>query len=312
MRALALVLAALVGSGCAPPQAAPVPSPTRPPTAGEPTLAPSPLAGATPRPTPRPTIWVEAPIAGDPSPILAQIPGTGISLEPGRVHLLPPRLGSGPRRVGIQIGHLRASEAPSEFPNLPRSIGSSFGEVQEVEVAMTIARGVRDALEARGIAVDLLPATVPPSYIADAFVSLHADVDRTSTARGSKMAHGTYRSPYDAKLVASLREHYRAATGLPEDRNVTDDMRDYYAFAWFRYEHSLAPHTPAAIVELGFISHPRDREVLLDRSDDAAKGLAEGILRFLGAHDRSVLFAAPIVVTTVPAPSASPSPTATR
>lgn len=303
MRAAAL---ALVAIACTAPPAAEA---TRPPTAGEPTLAP-PNAPRTPSPTPRPTFWVAAPIEGDPSPILAKIPATGIALEPGRVRLLPPRIADGPRRVALQVGHLRANEAPSEFPNLPRSVGGSFRGFQEVEIAMGIADRVRDVLQQRGLVVDVLPATVPQSYIADVFVSLHADVDATSTARGFKVAHGTYRSPHDARLEALLTEHYAAATGLPWDPHVTDDMTDYYAFAWFRYEHALAPHTPAAIVELGFISHPRDREVLIDRSDAAARGLAEGILRFLDAHPRSLLFGQDIAVPLAPPPSASASASA--
>jgi len=108
-------------------------------------------------------------------------------------------------------------------------------------------------------------------------------------------------------IVASLTEHYAAATGMPWDPHVTADMLDHYAFAWFRYEHSLAPHTPAAIVELGFISHPRDREVLIDRADAAARGVVEVILRLLEARPRSVLFAQEIAVPLAAPPSASPS-----
>jgi hypothetical protein len=300
-----LAVLALLALACtAPPAEA-----TRPPTAGEPTLPP-PTAARTASPSPRPTFWVKAPIEGDPSPILAKIPATGIALEPDRVRLLPPRLAEGPRRVALQVGHWRASEAPREFPNLPRSVGGSFREFQEVDIAMDIAGRTRDLLQGRGLVVDVLPATVPPSYIADVFVSLHADVDVTSTARGFKVAHGTYRSPHDAKLEALLTEHYAAATGLPWDPHVTDDMTDYYAFAWFRYEHALAPHTPAAIVELGFISHPRDREVLIERGDAAARGLTEAILRFLDAHPRSLLFGQDIAVQRAPAPTASPGATA--
>lgn len=308
MRTTALALSALLAA-CT---VAPAVQPSKPPTAGEPTIAPSPAGPRTPSPSPRPTFWVAAPIEGDPSPILAKIPATGIALEPGRVRLLPPRVAEGPRRVGIQIGHLRASEAPNEFPNLPRSVGGSFREFQEVEIATAIAQRARDLLQERGIVVDVIPATVPPSYIADAFVSLHADVDRTATARGFKIAHGTYRSPHDSALVASLTEHYAAATGLPWDPHVTDDMLDYYAFTWFRYEHALAPHTPAAIVELGFISHPRDREVLIDRADVAARGIVEGILRFLEARPRGTLFAEEIAVPLAPPPSASPSASPAR
>lgn len=298
-RALALALSAVV-AGC-------TTGATGPPTAGEPTVTPAARPTA---PVPPPTFWLQPPLDGEATPFLAKVPATGIALEPGRVRLLPPRLADGPRRVALQIGHWRASEAPREFPTLRRSPGGSFGDLTEVEVATKIAERARDLLRERGIVVDVLPATVPPSYIADAFVSLHADVDLTSTAQGFKVARGTYRSPYDAALVAALSEHYAAATELPWDPNVTAAMTDYYAFAWFRYEHALAPHTPAAIVELGFISHPRDRDVLVEHGERAARGVVEGILRFLDAHPRATLFGEEIGVRTVPAPSASPSPSA--
>jgi N-acetylmuramoyl-L-alanine amidase len=279
-----------------------------PRTAGEPTLPP---AGA-PRPTERPVFWVEAPIAGDPSPVFGHIPATGVVVEGRTVRLLPPKVAAGQRRVGIQAGHWRTAEAPAEFPRLRSSIGGSSGDVKEVDVTLDVARRVTDLLRGRGIVADLIPATVPPSYVADAFVALHADADDTGTARGFKIARGTYRSPHDARLVELLTEHYGAATGLPWDPHVTDDMTDYYAFAWFRYEHALAPHTPAAIVEMGFISHSDDRELLLEEQDLVSRAIVEGILRFLDAVPRSALFANDIVVPIVPAPSVTPTPLPSR
>lgn len=297
---LLLVMALASGAAC-------TPAPSRPPTAGEPTIAPAALPTA--RPTERLTFWIDAPVAGDPTPIRARAPATGAVVEAGQVRLPPPSVASGPRRVGIQAGHWRTAEAPAEFPRLRTSVGGSFGDVKEVDVALDVARRVTDLLRERGIVADLIPATVPPSYIADAFVSIHADADDTATASGFKIAHGAYRSPHDEQLVRSLTEHYAAATGLPWDPNVTDDMTDYYAFAWFRYDHALAPHTAAAIVELGFISHRADREVLLERQDVVARGIVEGILRFLNAVPRSTLFREDILVRTVPPPSASPTAT---
>jgi len=253
-----------------------------------------------PRASPAARFWVEAPISGDPSPLLAHVPATGAIVDGETVRLPAPVVPDGPRRVGIQAGHWRTDEAPDEFPSLRRSYGGSFDGVNEVDVTLDVAQRVVAILEGRGIVAELLPATVPPSYIADAFVSLHADSDVTGTASGFKIAHGFYRSPHDALLVQELTEHYGAASGLPWERNVTSDMTDYYAFAWFRYEHALAPHTPAAIVEMGFISHERDRSLLVDHADVVAGGIAEGILRFLAATPRRAIFDGDIVVPTVP------------
>lgn len=267
-------------------------SSTSPEPAAEPTQAP--------RASPLPRFWVDAPIAGDPSPILAHLPATGAVVDGETVRLSPPLVPDGPRHVGIQAGHWKTADAPSELPRLRTSYGGSIDGVNEVDVTLDVAQRVVAILEGRGVVADLLPATVPPSYVADAFVSLHADADVTGTASGFKMAHGFYRSPQDGALVQQLTEHYGAASGLPWDPHVTSDMTDYYAFAWFRYEHALAPHTPAAIVELGFISHERDRTLLVDHADVVAGGIAEGILRFLAATPRRTIFSGDIVVPTVP------------
>jgi hypothetical protein len=80
---------------------------------------------ATPTPTPPPAFWVDAPIVGDPTPIRAQVPATGVTVEAEQVVLLAPSGDDGPRRVGIQVGHWKVEEAPTEFPNLRFQGGAS-------------------------------------------------------------------------------------------------------------------------------------------------------------------------------------------
>lgn len=271
---------------------------------GEPVATATPILA--PR-TPRPEFWVEAPSAGDPSPVYGQIPETGVALESGRVRLLRPPITQSPRRIAIQAGHWKVTEAPLEFPNLRFSGGGSVSGVNEVDITLDIAQRVVAGLMERGYAVDLLPATVPPSYLADVFVALHADSDLTGTAGGFKAANGTYRSPYDDLLTRTIIERYQAGTGLPQNERVTVGMTDYYAFAWFRYVHALAPHTPATILEMGFISHPTDRDMMLSEQDRVASAIVDGIVRFLDAVPRSTLFAEDIVVPTVTAPPATPT-----
>ena len=250
-----------------------------------------------------PLFWVDAPIAGDPSPIRARVPLTGAVLVPGGVQLLPPPVVGGPRRVAIQVGHWKVDEAPDEFPNLRFQLGTSVAGVNEVDVNLDIADRVAVILRAKGILVDVLPGTVPPSYIADAFVALHADDDGGyGSATGFKIAHGFYRSPFDDALVDALTKEYAAATDLPLNDQITDDMTDYYAFAWFRYEHALAPHTPAAILEMGYLSNAQDRAMLVDEPSLVAQGVANGVVRFLDANPRAALFADPVVVPSVAAP----------
>lgn len=270
-----------------------------PGTARDATLAGATAAPQTPRP---PDFWVEAPIEGDPSPMLAHVPWTGVSLDRMTALLHPPASVPPGRRVGIQVGHLDVQHAPAEFPSLRFQFGGSSGGVNEVDVNLAVARLVANRLTSAGLIVDLLPATIPPGYLADAFVSIHADSIDTDDASGFKIAHGFYRGLYEDELVRSLDSEYERATGMSRNSNISSDMTDYYAFAWYRYEHALAPHTPAAIIEIGYISNADDRGVLLDHQDVVARGIANGILRFLAAVPRSKLYADDIVVPIVPAP----------
>jgi N-acetylmuramoyl-L-alanine amidase len=102
--------------------------------------------------------------------------------------------------------------------------------------------------------------------------------------------------------VDALTKEYAASTALPLNDQITADMTDYYAFAWFRYEHALAPHTPAAILEMGYLSNSGDRALLTEQQGAVAQGVANGVLRFLQANPRDALFADAIVVPTVAAP----------
>ena len=174
--------------------------------------------------------------------------------------------------------------------------------MNEVDVNLAVARLVAGRLTAAGLTVDLLPATIPPGYLADAFVSIHADSIDTDDASGFKIAHGFYRGPYEDELVRALDSEYARATDMQRNSNISSDMTDYYAFAWYRYEHALAPHTPAAIIEMGYISNEDDRAMLIDHQDVVARGIANGVLRFLANVPRSKLFADDIVVPIVHAP----------
>lgn len=246
--------------------------------------------------------WLEAPIPGDDSPLRAIVPLTGAVVEPGKARLLRPARFPTTRRVGIQAGHWKVDDAPAELPSLRFQGGASFDGVDEVDLNLDIARLVAALLRGRGITVDVLPATIPAGYLADAFVSLHADGDDSHEARGFKIAHGFYRGPHEDDLVTWLTDSYAHSTGLPWDPAISEDMTDYYAFAWFRYEHALSPFTPAAVLEMGFLSNDDDREVLLGRQSSVARGIADGILRFLAAKPQSALFGQDIVVETVPPP----------
>jgi hypothetical protein len=65
------------------------------------------------------------------------------------------------------------------------------------------------------------------------------------------------------------------------DPNITRNMRGYYAFNSRRYEHSIHPMTPGAIVETGFITNASDRRIIVNNPKKSAEGIANAILLFL-------------------------------
>jgi N-acetylmuramoyl-L-alanine amidase len=186
-------------------------------------------------------------------------------------------------RVGLQAGHWLAADMPDELARLRAQTGTSGGGVGEWELNLDIARRAAVLLEAQGIAVDVLSATVPPGYRADAFLALHADGDTSGRLSGFKAAR--YRTSslpeLDDAFVGALEEEYGAATGLRIDPNVSRNMLGYYAFSSRRFTHAISSTTPAAILEMGFMTNPSDLRLLLGRRDVVASGVARAVIRFL-------------------------------
>ena len=187
-----------------------------------------------------------------------------------------------PWKVALQIGHLDTDQYPPELEHRRTATGASAGGVAEVEVNKAVANAAAALLRQQGIEVVLLPATVPPGFDADAFVALHADGGGSS---GYKVAPPWRASPASRRLNALLREHYGKVTGMREDLNgVTYNMRGYYAFGG-RFRHAIARTTPAAILEMGYLTHPQDRAFLTGQPEVAARGIADGVLAFLAGHN---------------------------
>ncbi len=189
----------------------------------------------------------------------------------------------GPKRVGIQIGHWFVGQLPPELQRL--SAGTSGGGWSEWEVNLLIGQRVVQMLQEAGVEADLLPATIPIRYRAHAFVAIHADGDTSGALHGYKLARPGFSSIPDAddELVHSMYQEYGAATGMPRDADVHISLRMtyYYAFNTRRYQHAIDLGTPAAIIETGFLTNGSDRGFLTGQPDAAARGITNGILRFL-------------------------------
>jgi N-acetylmuramoyl-L-alanine amidase len=231
-------------------------------------------------------------------PPVALAPPGGAVVQSNGIRIPKPVMPTGARRIGIQVGHWKTDEVPAELGSrIVFQTGTSWAGVTEVDVNMDIAERIKALLTTRGYAVDILPTTIPPGYLADVFLALHADGDGTGENSGFKIAHGSRRGPYEDKLVAALREEYWKVTALPEDaEHITRAMSAYYAFNWGRYQHSAAAHTPAAILEMGYLSNNHDRDLLVNDADGVAKGIVNGIQRFLDEVPRSKIFGEDLLV----------------
>ncbi|MGQ9677280.1 MAG: N-acetylmuramoyl-L-alanine amidase [Chloroflexota bacterium] len=244
---------------------------------------------ATPEPTSAPLL--PTPTVAEPTPLPTATPEERLVASRGGRQTpeatvgpeqSPPLAG---KRVGLQVGHWKCDELPAELASLRRSTGGSGGGYREVDVNLKVARLVADILDDYGIQVDVLPATVPPKYKADAFVAIHADANNSSAPRGFKAARSNRSSipTRDDALVKALYAEYLAATGLPRSSAITNNMLYYYAFSG-QGTYTVASTTPSAIVEMGYLTNPLDRALMVNSPNVVASGIARGILRFLNGQ----------------------------
>ena len=186
----------------------------------------------------------------------------------------------GPVRIALQAGHWRADEAPRELSGL-KGNGTRWRETPEWEVNLEIVQRAGAMLEGMGYEVDILPAVVPPAYRAHLFIAVHADGSNDPNASGYRV--GTPRRDATGRasqVAALLLESYGEETGIKRLPTVTRRMRNYYAFNFQRYEHALHPMTIAVILETGFLTSSRDRQVIMNDPDRAARGIVAAVTAF--------------------------------
>ena len=190
-------------------------------------------------------------------------------------------------KVGLQVGHWNNEHPPAELSWLVGNTGSYGGGLMEWESNYRIAVQTQQILEVYGIQVDLLEAVVPKRYLADVFVSIHADgSDRNPNANGFKVA-GPDRdwSGQSRQLTNAIRRQYAQTTNMYEDaNNITKGMTEYYSFSPDRFEHAIHPSTPATLLETGFLSNLGDQYYLVEHPEVPGEGLAKGIIEFLDSQ----------------------------
>jgi len=171
-------------------------------------------------------------------------------------------------KVGLVVGHW-PSDSGAICPD----------GLREMDLNLTIARSAAAMLGRYGYRVELLAEFDPAlkDYKADVVVSLHCD-SCAIPASGFKVARAATSAipEREDRLVECLYQEYERATSLPRhEPTITPDMLYYHAF------YKVAPSTPAAIMEMGFMSG--DRGLLAKHPERAARGITAGLLCFLKA-----------------------------
>lgn len=186
------------------------------------------------------------------------------------------------QRVGLQAGHWQSNELPDELASLRNSTGTAAGGYREYQISRDMTERTASYLRQAGITVDVLPATIPVNYLADAFVALHADGSANTRISGWKAA-GQYRDwEASTALVDALKAEYGPASGLAWDGGrISSGMRGYYALSSRRFNSAISTYTPGVILEMGYLTNPRDRALMTQRADQLARGVANSVLRFL-------------------------------
>jgi hypothetical protein len=192
----------------------------------------------------------------------------------------------GPTKVALQVGHLNSDQFPDELERIRGNTGASAAGYTEVFVNSYIVEETKKILEQKGILVDVIPATVPPKYYADVFVAVHADGNEDTSRSGYKTSP-PWRdfSGKSGKLNEEIKKSYGEATEMAWDENITRNMRGYYAFSFWRYEHAVHPMTPSVILETGYLTSPQDRKIIVSQPELSAEGLADGIITFLKSEN---------------------------
>src|SRR5690606_32502794 len=132
----------------------------------------------------------------------------------------------GPIRIGLQVGHLGAADQPDELAALRTSTGAHWDGVDEVTVNLAVVEALAERLTELGFEVDVLTATVPAGYRADALISVHADASLDTDRRGYKSAHSRpARNALEPLLKLAVDRSVFLATSLPDDdSNVSGNM----------------------------------------------------------------------------------------
>ncbi len=157
--------------------------------------------------------------------------------------------------INFQVG-IRLANLLNNNPNFEARLSRPTPTTQ-------LGTSVTTSLQARVNAANSWPA--------DIFISLHCNISEITTASGSEAF--VYSSGSQAYTIATrILEGLHNSTGLP-NRGVIVTTRLYVL---------RSTSMPAVLVEMGYMSNPRDLQLLTTDPESFARGIYNGILAYYG------------------------------
>ena len=205
---------------------------------------------------------------------------------------LPTLLPNDQSRIGLVAGHWGYDSG--------HTCGSELNNIREIDVNLRVATMVRDYLTEQGYQVDLLQEFSPElrDYTGLALVAIHTDTCEfvNGHATGFKVSSiGKVTYPVEsANLNNCLVDRYERRTNLDYLGNtVSSDSENFYDYG------KINDYTTASIIETGYLN--LDYRLLTEKTDQVARGLADGILCYINNESSTILTAAKQPVVYQPA-----------
>ncbi|NJL92564.1 MAG: N-acetylmuramoyl-L-alanine amidase [Anaerolineae bacterium] len=188
-------------------------------------------------------------------------------------------------KVGVLTGH-SGPPRDTNFTVDPGAVcdanGDGIPELTELEINTAVAQRVAARLVEAGYQVEMLEEYDPrlPGYRANALISIHTNTcENFGVGNGASgyNVEGNTLNPAtlerDSRLAECIAATYGQVTGLPRHFGRPPDLVEYHVF------NKISVDTPTVIVELGFMFE--NRQLLVERPDDMARGIVDGIDCFL-------------------------------
>jgi len=157
--------------------------------------------------------------------------------------------------INFQVG-IRLAELLNNNPNFEARVSRPTIDTQ-------LGTSTTTSLQARVNAANSWPA--------DLFISLHCNISEITTASGSEAYVYSVNTPA-YNVATRILEGLHNQTGLP-NRGVQATTNLYVL---------RATSMPAVLVEMGFMSNPRDLELLTTDPQSFARGIYNGLLAYYG------------------------------